>query len=105
MAGSDSNLMVRLDSETKSFIARAAELRRVSMSEYVRMVTGTQARAEVEEAEQNIIKLTPEGQRAFWEALQAEPELTDAQRELGAVMRGEESPKSAKSEPSEKNEP
>ena len=39
--------MVRLDAEGKAFLAQAAELRRISVSDYVRTVTVPQARAEV----------------------------------------------------------
>jgi uncharacterized protein (DUF1778 family) len=80
--------MVRLDEESKSFIARAAELRHVSMSDYVRRVTVAQAQREVNEAEQNTIAMTPEEQLEFWNALARTPKLTRAQRELGAIMRG-----------------
>ena len=91
MASSDksTSLMVRLDNESKSFIARAAERRQISISDYVRMVTVSQARREVEEAEQNNISLTPEEQLEFWNALARKPRLTEAQRDLGAIMRGE----------------
>ena len=52
MASSHStSLMVRLDDESKSYIAKAAELRHVSISDYVRMVTVSQAQREVREAE------------------------------------------------------
>jgi uncharacterized protein (DUF1778 family) len=84
------NLMIRLDDESKAFIAKAAELRRISMSDYVRAVTIAQARREVLEAEQQITVLSPEEQLAFWNALNETPKLTKSQRELGAVMRGEE---------------
>ena len=80
--------MVRLDEESKSSIAKAADLRRVSISDYVRMVTVAQARREVAQAEQNTICLSPEEQLAFWQALSATPELTPAQRDLGRAMRG-----------------
>jgi uncharacterized protein (DUF1778 family) len=83
------NLMVRLDDESKAFIAKAAKLRRVSMSDYVRLVTVSQAQREVEEAEQSTIALTPEEQLEFWNALSQTPELTDAQRQLGSIVRGE----------------
>jgi hypothetical protein len=36
-----------------------------------------------------IIVLSPEEQLAFWSALQASPELTEEQRHLGEIMRGE----------------
>lgn len=39
-----SPLMVRLDEDGKAVLARAAELRWVSVSDYVRMVTVAQAR-------------------------------------------------------------
>ena len=38
-----SPLMVRLDEESKACLVQAAELRRVSLSDYVRMVTVAQA--------------------------------------------------------------
>ena len=81
-------IMVRLDEESKSCLAKAAELRKVSISDYVRMVTVAQARREVNQAEQNTISLTSEEQLTFWQALSATPELTKVQRELGRSMRG-----------------
>jgi uncharacterized protein (DUF1778 family) len=84
-----SQLMVRLDEESKSCVVRAAELRKVSVSDYVRMVTVAQARREVDQAGQNTISLTPEEQLEFWSALSASPKLSQAQRELGQTMRGE----------------
>jgi uncharacterized protein (DUF1778 family) len=82
------SLMVRLDEESKSSVAKAAELRKVSISDYVRMVTVSQARREVEGAQQNTLALTPYEQLAFWNALNAPPKLTEAQRELGRLMQG-----------------
>ncbi|MCO6458551.1 MAG: DUF1778 domain-containing protein [Pirellulaceae bacterium] len=84
-----SHLMVRLDEESKSCLAKAAELRGVSISDYVRMVTVAQARHEVRQAEQCIIGLTPDEQVAFWQSLHASPRLTESQRQLGRTMRGE----------------
>jgi uncharacterized protein (DUF1778 family) len=81
--------MVRLDREGKAFLTQAAELRRVSVSDYVRQVTVAQARKEVLAAREQTISLAPEEQLAFWNALNAPPTLTDAQRRLGALMRGE----------------
>jgi uncharacterized protein (DUF1778 family) len=81
--------MVRLDDESKSYLARAAELRRISVSDYVRQVTVAQAKREVQAAREQTISLTPEEQFAFWNALSAPPKLTEAQRRLGAAMRGE----------------
>ena len=89
MPGASTNLMVRLDKESKSFLTRAARLRQISVSDYVRTVTVGQARREVAEAEQNVIALTADEQLEFWNALNRPPRLTKAQKELGAVMRGE----------------
>jgi uncharacterized protein (DUF1778 family) len=87
--GSISPLMVRLDEESKTCLSQAAELRRISVSDYVRTVTVAQARKEVRAAREQVIALTPEEQLAFWNALNDVPTLTDAQRRLGAIMRGE----------------
>jgi uncharacterized protein (DUF1778 family) len=83
------SLVVRLDEESKGFLKRAAELRRISVSDYVRQVTVAQARREVRAAEEHIITLSPEDQLAFWKALNEPVQLTEAQKRLGAIMRGE----------------
>jgi uncharacterized protein (DUF1778 family) len=81
--------MVRLDDESKEYLAQAAQLRRISVSDYVRTVTVAQARKEVQAARAQAVALTAEEQLAFWQALNESPWLTDAQRQLGAAMRGE----------------
>ena len=68
---------------------RAAELRGISMSDYVRQVTVAQARKEVEAAGGQTIVMTPEEQLAFWNALSQPAKLTAAQKRLGKLMRGE----------------
>ena len=83
-----SPLMVRLDERSKSALAKAAKLRQVSVSDYVRLVTVPQAEREVEAEEQQTILLSPAEQLAFWQALQSPPKLTPAQKELGRLMRG-----------------
>lgn len=84
-----SPLMVRLDAQSKDYLARAAALRGMSVSDYVRSVTVAQARREVDAARERTIALTREEQLAFWSALSAPARLTPAQRRLGKVMRGE----------------
>ena len=84
-----SPLIVRLDEESKGCLVRAAEMRRISLSDYVRHVTVAQARRELDAARQHSIALTPAEQLAFWNALNETPVLTPAQRELGAIIRGE----------------
>lgn len=84
-----SPLMVRLDEEAKRLLADAAGLRKISVSDYVRIVTLAQARREVASAREQTIALSPEEQLAFWQALQAPAKPTPAQKRLGALMRGE----------------
>ena len=84
-----SPMMVRLDAESKACLTEAAELRRISVSDYVRAVTIAQARREVLAAREQTIVLSPDEQLAFWKALSEPAKLTDAQRRLASVMRGE----------------
>jgi len=83
------SLMVRLDEESKTLLARAAALRRISVSDYVRTITIGQARKEVLAADEQTIALTADEQLAFWTALSEPAKLTPAQKRLGALMRGE----------------
>ena len=83
------SLLVRLDEESETLLTRAAELRGISVSEYVRQVAIAQARREVRAAEEQIITLSPEAQLAFWTALNETPRLTKAQKRLGSIMRGQ----------------
>jgi uncharacterized protein (DUF1778 family) len=87
-AKSASPLMVRMDEASKSVLIQAADLRGISVSDYVRTVTVSQARKEVQAAGEQVIALTAEEQLAFWSALQASPRLTKKQKELGKLMQG-----------------
>lgn len=87
-AAKPSPLMVRLDADSKQVLAAAAELRRISVSDYVRTVVVPQARREVASAGDQTILLSPDEQLAFWRALQTPPKLTPAQKRLAAMMRG-----------------
>jgi len=80
-----SPLMVRLDDDSKQSLVQAAELRRISVSDYVRTVTVPQAKREVRAAREQVLSLTPEEQLAFWNALNESPKLTAAQRRLGRL--------------------
>jgi uncharacterized protein (DUF1778 family) len=82
--------MVRLDDESKACLAQAAKLRGLSLSEYVRAVTLPQARREVVASREQTLVLTPDEQLEFWNALAGVPTLTEHQKRLGALMRGEE---------------
>jgi uncharacterized protein (DUF1778 family) len=81
--------MVRLDEASKDVLSQAAELRRISVSDYVRQVTVSQARREVSAAAEQTISLTSDEQMAFWAALNRPAKLTPAQKKLGKLMRGE----------------
>ena len=85
---SPSPLMVRLDEESKACLSQVAELRRISVSDYVRAVTVGQARRELLAAREQVITLTPDEQLAFWNALNTATRLSKAQRQLGTTMRG-----------------
>ncbi|MCC6124650.1 MAG: DUF1778 domain-containing protein [Pirellulales bacterium] len=80
--------MVRLDEESKRFLTEAAKLHRISVSDYVRSTTVSQARREVIAARENVIVLSPEDQLRLWNALNESPKLTPAQKRLGKMMRG-----------------
>ncbi|MEW6366352.1 MAG: DUF1778 domain-containing protein [Acidobacteriota bacterium] len=84
------SLMVRLDPQSKSYLYQAAQLRHISISDYVRTVMVAQARRELHASHEQTIALTPEEQLEFWNALSEAPRLTEAQRRLGAIMRGED---------------
>jgi uncharacterized protein (DUF1778 family) len=84
-----SPLMVGLDKESKELLREAARLRRMSVSDYVRTVTVSQARKEVFASREQTISLTPQEQLAFWVALSKTPEVTTAQQRLARLMRGE----------------
>ena len=84
-----SSLMVRLDEQAKALLQAAAELRQVSVSDYVRSVMVQQASRELSAAQSQTIAMTPDEQLQFWQALSKPPKLTKAQKKLGKVMRGE----------------
>jgi len=79
--------MVRLDDESKAVLTQAAELRQISLSDYVRAVIVPQARREVEAADRQLIALTPDEQIALATALSQTPRLTVAQKQVGKIMR------------------
>jgi uncharacterized protein (DUF1778 family) len=89
MTSPSTRLMVRLDAVSKDHIARAAKLRHVSISDYVRTAVVAQAPRELSAAEQRMIALTPDEQLAFRQALNEPAQLSDAQQALGALMRGD----------------
>jgi uncharacterized protein (DUF1778 family) len=83
----NANLLVRFDSGAKSLVLRAANLRGLSLSDYVRTRIVPLARQDVDEAETGVLRLARQDQIAFWQALQHPPAPTRAQRELGKLVR------------------
>lgn len=83
-------LQARLDPESKRALEKAAKLRHVSLSDYVRLVLVPTARREVAMANQEVVQMTADEQERFWMALQKSATPTEAQRKLGKIMRGEE---------------
>ncbi len=83
----NANLLVRFDSGAKSLVLRAASLRGLSLSDYVRTRIVPLAKQDVDEAETGVLRLAKQDQLAFWQALQHPPAPTRAQRELGKLVR------------------
>ena len=81
--------MVRLDEQSKALLQAAAELRQISVSDYVRSIMVQQATRELAAAKSQTIAMTEDEQREFWKALTNPPKLTKSQKELGKMMRGE----------------
>jgi uncharacterized protein (DUF1778 family) len=84
-----SSLMVRMDLVSKGILTAAADLRQMSVSDYVRSVMVQQASRELAAADSRTIAMTPDEQLRFWNALAKPPKLTSSQNKLGAIMRGE----------------
>jgi uncharacterized protein (DUF1778 family) len=78
--------LVRLDEESKALLEQAAQMRELSVSDYVRSVVVAHAKKEVQAPEQHFLALTPEEQLAFWTALSKPVRLSAAQRRLGRLM-------------------
>ena len=71
-----STLMVRLDERSKRCLVEAASLRHISVSDFVRNITVSQAKREIAAARENVIVMSAEEQLAFWNALNETPVLT-----------------------------
>lgn len=88
MSEKSTTLQARLTAAEKRIVVKAARLRRLGFSAYLRVVLVPMAQREVDGAEQNVIALTPDEQLAFWRALEQPVELTPAQRKLARLMKG-----------------
>ncbi len=83
----DANVLVRFDSAGKALVKRAAAVRGLNVSDYVRTRIIAMAQQDVVEADTGVLRLPREAQIAFWQALQAPLAPTETQRELGALVR------------------
>lgn len=83
----DANLLVRFDRVDKVLVQRAAHLRGLTLSDYVRSKILPLARQDIEEAGFGVLRLPKEDQVAFWRALQHPPAPTKTQRALGRLVR------------------
>lgn len=83
-------VQTRMTEEQKSVIQKAAEHRRMAVSEYIRLMVVEQARREVEANEHNVYDLTADEQLELWELINAPVKLTAKQKKMGRIMRGEE---------------
>ncbi len=89
MASQTQTLNMRLDRDSKKAVVRAAALRGLKMSDYIRVVLVAQAKLEIEASKHQVPALTADEQSRFWSALQEAARPTAAQRRLGRLMRGE----------------
>jgi len=81
-------LMVRLDQESKGYLQQAANLKKLSVSDYVRQFVVKQAKQDVAVQHDRVIRLNPEDQLRFWKALNAPPKLNKGLRKLSKIMKG-----------------
>ena len=80
-------MLVRFDREAKSLVQRAATVRGLTDSDYVRTRVLPLAQQDVEESKTGVLPLTKEDQIVFWQALQHPPTPTRPQRALGKLVR------------------
>jgi uncharacterized protein (DUF1778 family) len=80
-------LLVRFDSAGNALVRRAAAIRGLDAGDYIRSRILTLARQDVEEAGGGVLRLPREAQIAFWQALSNPPPPTEAQRQLGEIVR------------------
>lgn len=78
---------IRLEARHKRAIERAAKLRRLSASAYLRQVLVPIAEREVAGAGNRVIEMAPHEQIELWQALAAPVRLTPAQRKLARIIR------------------
>jgi uncharacterized protein (DUF1778 family) len=83
----DANLLVRFDRVDKVLLQRAAQLRGLTLSDYVRSKILPLARQDIEEAGFGVLRLPKGDQIAFWRALQHPPAPSKAQKALGRLVR------------------
>lgn len=82
-------IQARINPANKEIITQAAKLREIPVSDYIRTTVLEQAKKEVSSSKLNILQLTEAEQLSFWHVIDSEPKLSNSQKELGKLMRGE----------------
>lgn len=85
----DNSIVVPVDNASRAILNEAAELRQLSVSDYVRTVMLEHARRELASNDDRCIELTTDEQLQYWNALTEPSSPTVAQQELSRIMRGE----------------
>lgn len=88
-SGEDTSLLVEIDDQSWQQLTLAAKVRGVSLSEHIGEILRSVSEEIHLSVTDNVAISNPDDQRIFLEALEENPELTPAQRKLGAMMRGE----------------
>ena len=83
------SVVLQLDEKSMFVLVEAANIRRVSVAEYVRTIAVAHAKAELADSNQHEIAMTAGEQLKFWRILQRAPKVSESQHELGKLMRGE----------------
>ena len=86
--GEDSSLLVEIDHQSWQQLDLAARGRGVSLSDYISELLRIAAGEDRLAVTDNVTISNPDEQRIFLEVLEANPDITRAQRKLGAMMRG-----------------
>lgn len=88
MSGAATSIFqARLDPVSKSFLEKAAKLRGISQTDYLKAILIPFAKQEVLDAEKGGLKLSKSEQIEFWNALNEPVKLTKNQKRLSKKMK------------------
>ena len=86
-APSTSFFQARLDPEEKGLIVKAAKLRGISQTDYLKAILIPFAKQELSDAEQGGVKLSKDEQELFWKALNKRVVLGKKQKEMSVKIK------------------